>query len=299
MFAALGRPRRRRSTWRSRRACSAWSPSTWLRRACWPSRPAGRREALRTRPCQRGRPGQRAAPVRPGGPALPDRPLLGKEPVQDILHLRFANSPAGAGLEPRPRARDHDHDGRVLRRGRPRQLLRPRRRLRDVVQNHILQMLALTCLEPPSGSPMASRRLDFFRGRRDRRQVRGRGSRPVRRLPESQRRGAGLHHRDLRGPQAESGVVALGRGPHLHPDRQGDADDGDRDRRAAEEPAGWCTRAASAPGHDDIVLRIGKELRRGVLAADQKPGTDFDEPEMVNLDFAQSLGYIPTPTSGC
>lgn len=90
--------------------------------------------------------------------------FLGKEPVQDILHLRFANSL----LEP-VWNRDHvrgimitmAESFGVADRG---SFYDPVGALRDVVQNHILQMLALTCLEPPSGSPMASRRLDFFRG---------------------------------------------------------------------------------------------------------------------------------------
>ena len=33
--------------------------------------------------------------------------------------------------------------------------------LRDVVQNHLLQILALTGLEPPSGGSLSQRRLDF------------------------------------------------------------------------------------------------------------------------------------------
>lgn len=43
------------------------------------------------------------------------------------------------------------------------------------------------------------------------------------------------------------------------------------------------------------MLRIGKNSGVGFSLRIKKPGTDFDEPEMVNLDFAQSLGYIPTP----
>ena len=41
---------------------------------------------------------------------------LGKEPVMDITYLRFANSTARAGLEPRARLPRADDDRRGLRR---------------------------------------------------------------------------------------------------------------------------------------------------------------------------------------
>ena len=94
--------------------------------------------------------------------------FLGKEPVMDITYLRFANSI----LEPvwnrnyvDSRA---DHDGRGLRRRGPRPFYDPVGTLRDVVQNHLLQVLALVAMEPPSAGPSADairdRKADLFQG---------------------------------------------------------------------------------------------------------------------------------------
>ena len=49
---------------------------------------------------------------------------LGKESVQNVLALRFANTHLRADLEPQVRRRGGDHRGRGRRRGPPRQLLR-------------------------------------------------------------------------------------------------------------------------------------------------------------------------------
>ena len=93
--------------------------------------------------------------------------FLGKEPVMDISYLRFANSlfepiwkrsyidsvqitmAENFGVE--DRGAFYDKVGA----------------LRDVVQNHLLQLLALTGMEAPSGGaepdPIRDRKLDFFR----------------------------------------------------------------------------------------------------------------------------------------
>ena len=91
--------------------------------------------------------------------------FLGKEPVQDIVYLRFAN----AMFEPLWN-RDHiesvqltmAEDFGVEDRGRFYDAVGA---LRDVVQNHLLQVLALVAMEPLSGGPeaVADRRLDVFR----------------------------------------------------------------------------------------------------------------------------------------
>lgn len=221
--------------------------------------------------------------------------FLGKEPVQDILHLRFANSL----LEP-VWNRDHvrgimitmAESFGVADRG---SFYDPVGALRDVVQNHILQMLALTCLEPPTGAPMASRRLDFFRGVETvkvtdvvRGQYAGyqdvKGVKPgsttetfvALRLKVESWRWSGVPVFIRTGkemPMTATEIVVRLKNPPgvVYPSRQ------------------------RPPGHDDIVLRIGKNSGVGFSLRIKKPGTDFDEPEMVNLDFAQSLGYIPTP----
>jgi glucose-6-phosphate 1-dehydrogenase len=94
--------------------------------------------------------------------------FLGKEPVMDIVYLRFAN----AILEPVWNRRYVNsvqitlaEDFGVDDRGR---FYDPVGTLRDVVQNHLLQVLALVAMEPPPGGradpdPVGDRKLDLFR----------------------------------------------------------------------------------------------------------------------------------------
>src|SRR5262245_2605420 len=91
--------------------------------------------------------------------------FLGKEPVQDIVYFRFAN----ALFEPVWSREDVDsiqitlaEDFGVEGRGAFYDRVGA---IRDVVQNHLLQVLALAAMEPPSGGDdaLARRRLDVFR----------------------------------------------------------------------------------------------------------------------------------------
>jgi glucose-6-phosphate 1-dehydrogenase len=91
--------------------------------------------------------------------------FLGKEPVQDIVYLRFANEI----LEPIWN-RHHVESVQITLaepfgiEGRG-AFYDPVGALRDVVQNHLLQVLALVAMEAPSGSAdaVADRRLDVLR----------------------------------------------------------------------------------------------------------------------------------------
>jgi len=91
--------------------------------------------------------------------------FLGKEPVQDIVYLRFANEI----LEPIWN-RHHVESVQITLaesfgiEGRG-SFYDPIGALRDVVQNHLLQVLALVAMEAPSGSAdaVADRRLDVLR----------------------------------------------------------------------------------------------------------------------------------------
>ncbi|MGZ5309992.1 MAG: glucose-6-phosphate dehydrogenase [Solirubrobacterales bacterium] len=93
--------------------------------------------------------------------------FLGKEPVMDILYLRFANTL----LEPIWNRRYvnsvqitlGENFGVEGRGG----FYDPVGAMRDVVQNHLLQLLALIAMEPPSGGsdpdPVRDKKMDLFR----------------------------------------------------------------------------------------------------------------------------------------
>jgi glucose-6-phosphate 1-dehydrogenase len=93
--------------------------------------------------------------------------FLGKEPVMDLLYLRFANTV----FEPIWNRRYVDsvritmaEDFGVEDRG---SFYDPVGTLRDVVQNHLLQILALIAMEPPAGGadldPIRDKKMDLFK----------------------------------------------------------------------------------------------------------------------------------------
>jgi glucose-6-phosphate 1-dehydrogenase len=224
--------------------------------------------------------------------------FLGKEPVQDIVYLRFAN----ALFEPVWNREDVDsiqitlaEDFGVEGRGA---FYDGVGAVRDVVQNHLLQVLALAAMEPPSGGEDAipRRRLDVFRAMPEAdpaRAVRGQyeGYRRIEgvaddsdaetfvalRLEIENWRWAGvpiLVRAGKRMPVTGAEVVVrLQRVPELR----------------------WGSYRLETPGTDDIVLRVGRNPGVTIGIRAKTPGREISQPVSLDLDFAEELGKPPQP----
>ena len=161
--------------------------------------------------------------------------------------------------------------------------------LRDVVVNHLMQVLAAGAMEPPAGSDpdtIKNQQVALWQAVGDG----GPGAlraRPVRRLPRHRRRGRGLRHRDLRRAAAGDRQLALGRRAVLHPHRQAAAGHPDRVparllRRAAAVSLAGGSGAPARPGPDrgaarpvdrrpDPPRRQARPTGRGARAGPPRP----------------------------
>ena len=192
---------------------------------------------------------------------------LGKETVQNVLALRFANTlfeplwnrnyidnvqiTAAEDIGIGSRAGYYDSAGA----------------LRDLVQNHMLQLLSLLCMEPPvafEADPVRDEKVKVLRAIRAPTAVevpdmavraqyaaRDRRRRGGARLPRGGRRPAGLDDRDVRRAAPGGPQLALGRRADVPAHRQAPGAQGDRDRRHAEARP-----ARRLPGDGDVDRRV-------------------------------------------
>jgi glucose-6-phosphate 1-dehydrogenase len=224
--------------------------------------------------------------------------FLGKEPVQDIMYLRFAN----ALFEPIWN-REHvasiqitmAEDFGVEDRGG---FYDPVGAIRDVLQNHLLQVLALVAMEPPSGDDDAipRRREDVFRA-----------------MPEVDPReavrGQYAGYREVDGVKASSdtetfvactfeienwrwaGVPILVRAGKALPKTATEV----VIRLQRVPQLEWGGHRLHSPGHDDVVLRIGRHAGVSIFLRAKTPGKAVSQPVSLDLDFAEELGEPPQP----
>jgi len=224
--------------------------------------------------------------------------FLGKEPVQDIMYLRFSN----ALFEP-VWSREHvdsiqvtmAEDFGVEGRGAFYDAVGA---LRDVVQNHLLQVLALVTMEPPAGDDdaVSRHRLDVFRSMPSvdpAHAVRGQyhgyqgidGVQPgsdtetfvALRFEIESWRWAGVPILVRAGKAlpvtATEIVVRLQRVPELR----------------------FGSHRLACPGSDDVVFRIGRDAGVTIGLFAKTPGKEESREVSLDVSFLDELGRPPGP----
>ena len=221
---------------------------------------------------------------------------LGKESVEDLLVFRFSNTL----LEPvwnRSYVRSvqitmcGDDRGRGQRR-----VLRRVGAIRDVLQNHLLQVVALLAMEPPAG-PDAS----FLQDEKAKVLAamepidpQARRPRAVRRIPRRTRRRRRFDDGDVRRRQARDRLVAMGGGAVVCAGRQGAGGRRHGGGRRVPRPAAAAVRRGRRTDVQPATsCASGWASSDGVTFTVQAktPGQHLDSQAVdVAVDFAAALG---------
>ena len=242
-----------------------------------------------------------ASPVHRRVPALPNRPLPRKDGAGRVLYLRFAN----ATLEPiwhRTIWVGTVHDGRIVGVEDRGHFYDPVGALRDVVVNHLMQLLAAAAMEPPAGGDPDSykdAKLSVFRSMRSadpEHYVRGQyeGYREIAGVAR------GLDDRDVCGAAARHRELALGRRPLLHPHRQAPAGQTDRAAAGVQAPAAARLQSTGTQPEPNPARRaVPIDRRSGVQChlADRR-AAHSGRPIELDMEFAEEGGEGADPLRG-